>query len=165
MQEVRDLNARLKDHFAPYDTRHPPDCLVLAPGFQEKPDVWFEPSESVVLQIMTPAIIPTKKFAAGYTLRFPRTRRIRYDKTWHEAMSLADLEALYADVGSGRTTKKRKAGDDDDGSGPSKRRGRVARGPLEVASDFRGVDVAEVEVPACLELIVTTRVLPFRCLF
>ena len=38
--------------------------------------------------------------AGGFTLRFPRVVRVRYDKDWNEAMSKEDFEQLINDYGN-----------------------------------------------------------------
>ena len=70
----------LQPHWKKYDTSAPPACLQLAEPHKERPDVWIEPKRSRILQIKAAQFVPTDKFKAGYTLRFPRVQRIRADK-------------------------------------------------------------------------------------
>jgi hypothetical protein len=36
----------------------------------------------------------SESYPAGYTLRFPRIVKIRYDKDWSEAQTVKDIEEL-----------------------------------------------------------------------
>jgi len=85
-QQLRELNERLKPHFRPFDKKSPPAMIKFG---VEVPDLWIDPRHSVVLQVMASQIVVSEKFTANYTLRFPRTQRIRYDKSYKDAMDLA----------------------------------------------------------------------------
>jgi DNA ligase-4 len=75
----------------------PPAC-VRATGL-EAPDVWVrDPFKSLVISITGDLRrIPTKNYAAGVTLRFPRITRARPDKAPTDANSRRDVEALLAE--------------------------------------------------------------------
>ncbi|VBB86621.1 Pamus-53 DNA ligase 4 encoded by the Pamus-53 gene [Podospora comata] len=74
----------------------PTDYIELAGGKMqyEKPDVWIRPSESVVISIKAASIGPSDQFAMGWTLRFPRFRKLRLDKSWDEGMDASDFVLL-----------------------------------------------------------------------
>lgn len=36
LEELRDLGMKLKPHWKPFNTKRPPDCVLLAPGFKVK---------------------------------------------------------------------------------------------------------------------------------
>ncbi|KAK0674310.1 hypothetical protein QBC41DRAFT_352064 [Cercophora samala] len=74
----------------------PTDYIELAGGKMqyEKPDVWIRPSESVVISIKAASIGPSDQFAMGWTLRFPRFRKLRLDKSWDEGMDASDFVIL-----------------------------------------------------------------------
>ncbi|KAF2364451.1 DNA ligase ATP-dependent [Trinorchestia longiramus] len=61
----------------------------------DKPDVWFFPSRSVVLQIRAAEVSTTKAYCADYTLRFPRVETVRADKSWQDILTTAQLAQLY----------------------------------------------------------------------
>lgn len=50
-KELQEFNAKLVDHWQPFDKRNPPACIELASGFKEKPDAWIEPSKSAIVQV------------------------------------------------------------------------------------------------------------------
>ena len=75
---------KLKPHWKRFNTKNPPDCVLLAPGFkvlllycilfqcscydiyttsciQEKPDMWIEPWNSQIVQIRAAEIVPSDR--------------------------------------------------------------------------------------------------------
>eukprot|EP01147_Barroeca_monosierra_P009635 gene9635-1856_t len=89
--ELRDIQSKLRPHW-----KNAHDRVRLAmPGFKEKPDVWIEPEKSLIVQIKAAEICPSEKFAARYTLRFPRLQRFRHDKNWWECALQTELPVLY----------------------------------------------------------------------
>ncbi|KNC52955.1 DNA ligase [Thecamonas trahens ATCC 50062] len=92
---LRNLDAALGDRWIPYSTDSPPPHLILADGFKEKPDVWIPPEKSLIMVVVTPQIIKTEKFKAGYTIRFPRCRAFRHDKPWSSGLSLPELQQQF----------------------------------------------------------------------
>ncbi len=64
---------------------------------------------SRILQVKAAQLVPSEKYKAGFTLRFPRVVRIRLDKDWHQCLSLKELQDLESAFG-GRYAR-RKYGD------------------------------------------------------
>lgn len=62
--------SRIPDHFSPWKIGKNDDI----------PHVWIPPSESCIVETKCAEIIVSASFAIGLTCRFPRARRIRYDK-------------------------------------------------------------------------------------
>ena len=60
----------------------------------DKPDVWYKPSESFVLEIACAQLVPSRAFSAGYTFRFPRVVRERGDKQWYQCLDLDKVKLL-----------------------------------------------------------------------
>ncbi|KAK3996048.1 hypothetical protein QBC44DRAFT_319059 [Cladorrhinum sp. PSN332] len=85
-----------------WDSSNPPTEYVELGGgerFQyEKPDVWIRPSESVVISIKAASVAPSEQFAMGWTLRFPRFRKLRLDKAWDAGMDVDEFDALRSKV-------------------------------------------------------------------
>ena len=39
LAELRSLGLKLKPHWKLFDTKRPPDCIILAPGFKASPSI------------------------------------------------------------------------------------------------------------------------------
>eukprot|EP00697_Spironema_sp_BW2_P013154 gnl/Spiro4/3110_TR1510_c0_g1_i1.p1 gnl/Spiro4/3110_TR1510_c0_g1~~gnl/Spiro4/3110_TR1510_c0_g1_i1.p1 ORF type:complete len:957 (-),score=239.75 gnl/Spiro4/3110_TR1510_c0_g1_i1:47-2917(-) len=155
--ELHELANRLQGKWRDYDPNNPPLHLAgwrAQPG--ERPDVYIPPHLSVILQVQAAEIVPSDKYHAGFTLRFPRTDRIRHDKSWHECLTEEGLQTLIHQglVGTARGTKRTAA--DAGGTLPgSKKRRKAAdsvpgvslqRGKAKVSERFRDTDTSEVVV-------------------
>ncbi|KAL5615057.1 hypothetical protein BROUX41_005122 [Berkeleyomyces rouxiae] len=84
-----------------WDPKNPPTEFIELGGVSgqaERPDVWIRPSESIVLEVKAASVTTTDSYAKGKTLRFPRLRRIRLDKSWDMALSIDEFDALNARV-------------------------------------------------------------------
>ncbi|KAA8904713.1 hypothetical protein TRICI_005410 [Trichomonascus ciferrii] len=87
--------------FKKFDPKNPPtDYLVLAgsSGLKERPDLWIKPGESIVLEVKASQVIPSEQFKAGLTLRFPRFKQIRTDKSWDTALSVNQFKKITEDI-------------------------------------------------------------------
>jgi DNA ligase 4 len=60
----------------------------------ERPDVWIRPSESIVISVKAASLGVSKQFRVSHTLRFPRFRTLRLDKTWDQTLTVEELFAL-----------------------------------------------------------------------
>ncbi|WPG99535.1 Hypothetical protein R9X50_00235200 [Acrodontium crateriforme] len=97
--DYAEIRHRLEGKWIEYDPKKPPiDFIELAGGDRqyEKPDVWIKPSDSVVLSVKAASVTPTNQFRPGYTLRFPRFRKLRTDKDWTQALSIQEFKNLKA---------------------------------------------------------------------
>uniref|UniRef100_T1JBC6 DNA ligase n=1 Tax=Strigamia maritima TaxID=126957 RepID=T1JBC6_STRMM len=94
LKELYELNMQLGEHWQKFDKNSPPHCIVVENNQRERPDIWIEPSKSRILQIKAAEINKSDKFKTGYTLRFPRVEKVRYDKDWHDCMTLSEFEQL-----------------------------------------------------------------------
>ncbi|KAH7387035.1 hypothetical protein KP509_16G001500 [Ceratopteris richardii] len=74
----------------------PPSFYVVTNHAKERPDFWVEqPEKSFILEITSDIrTIKSEVFAAPYSLRFPRTNRIRYDKPWYDCLDVDSLVQL-----------------------------------------------------------------------
>ncbi|CRK21608.1 hypothetical protein BN1723_002736, partial [Verticillium longisporum] len=78
-----------------WDPKKPPnEYIELAHGFAEKPDVWIRPKDSFVLEAKASSVGPSDQFALGFTLRFPRFRKLRKDKSWDQGLSVQEFQDL-----------------------------------------------------------------------
>lgn len=57
-----------------------------------EPDVWVSPN--LILEIAADEITDSPVHGAGVALRFPRLISIRYDKTWQQGTSIAELKQI-----------------------------------------------------------------------
>lgn len=60
----------------------------------DRPHVYYPPEQSIVLQLKCAELVESTSFSAGYTCRFPRVQRIRYDKSYVDILSLEDVVTL-----------------------------------------------------------------------
>lgn len=51
--------------------------LLAMPNYQERPDFYIEPENSIIAEVKAATIIVTAKFSARQTLRFPRLVKFR----------------------------------------------------------------------------------------
>ncbi|CAK7236882.1 DNA ligase (ATP) [Sporothrix bragantina] len=81
-----------------WDSSNPPsEYIELAGGDRtqlEKPDVWIRPKDSIVVSVKAASISPSDSFAVRETLRFPRFRRLRLDRTWDTALDTEQFHVL-----------------------------------------------------------------------
>lgn len=90
--ELRTLQTMLQNYWRPYNPANPPKSMVLAEsGIKDVPDVWIEPKYSRVLEVLAAQITPSEKYRAGYTLRFPRVKRVRLDKVADQVTTIDEL--------------------------------------------------------------------------
>jgi len=145
MNELHELDQLLRPHWKPFDTKNPPQSVILAPGYKEKPDVWIEPSRSKIVQIKATEIISSDKFKTGLTLRFPRVEAIRSDKMWYECLNLTELAKLRT-MAEGKLTYQHTNAEQ--ASEPAKKRRReVVRVEhvSTVAEHFKPADLSSVK--------------------
>ena len=86
-----------------WDINNPPTEYIELGGASanrqhERPDVWIRPSESIVVEVKAASVETSERFATSYTLRFPRFKKLRDDKSWKEALSVYGFEALKKQV-------------------------------------------------------------------
>ena len=68
---------------------------------RDKPDVWFDPRSTPVLQVNAAEITRSDSYAAGCTLRFPRVESLREDKDYSNCTSLEEMFNLRQ-IGDGK---------------------------------------------------------------
>lgn len=87
-QEVRHhTDGKWKD----WDVKKPPTKYIELAGGDaqiERPDMWINPSESIVLCVKAASVAVSDTFRMGLTLRFPRFKKLRKDKDWKSALSV-----------------------------------------------------------------------------
>ena len=107
LSELAILCEQLKPHWKKWDPNAIPKHLgAWAPTGDDVPDFWIPPEHSRVLEVIGFEVLYSQSHTSGLTIRFPRCKRIRYDKEWFECLSAQDLNQL-----KGKTSCKRKAVD------------------------------------------------------
>ncbi|KAH9384462.1 hypothetical protein HPB48_026470 [Haemaphysalis longicornis] len=142
-EELDKLLRQLTSKWKVYDPKKPPGKLVLAQGHKEKPDLYLEPSDSVVLQIKASELVKSSNFRTGITLRFPRVVDIRYDKPWQDVLSYAELCELEKAAG-GKLATSTVSLDDEDGGSPLKKRRVGGYVKSSIPAHFQPADLSGV---------------------
>lgn len=136
VDELKDLLEKLKPN-----TRSRQPLSVVVTGREKQPDVWVEPRKSFVVQVRAAEVVKSDLYRCGLTLRFPRVEHVRYDKPWHQALTITELKEL-AQEASGKLAVKHCAGADlEEGKGAKRRAVMVAAGP-SLPLHFRPADVS-----------------------
>jgi DNA ligase 4 len=91
LKELSDFNQKLNKKWLQFDKKNPPKNILVS---YEKPDVWIEPKDSLVVQIKAVEIIESDKYKCGLTLRFPRLEKFRDDKAPSDSLKLSELKSL-----------------------------------------------------------------------
>lgn len=84
-----------------WDPKKPPTWLIELAGGNaqyERPDMWINPEDSVVLSIKAASVSVSDQFRIGLTLRFPRFKSLRMDKDWRSALSVQEFLNLKSNV-------------------------------------------------------------------
>ncbi|KAK4225568.1 hypothetical protein QBC38DRAFT_482684 [Podospora fimiseda] len=101
-EDYAEIRHHTEGKWKDWDSSSPPTQYIELGGgekFQyEKPDVWIRPSESIVISVKAASIAPSEQFAMGWTLRFPRFRKLRLDKSWDSGMDVDEFDALRSKV-------------------------------------------------------------------
>jgi DNA ligase 4 len=90
-KELKEFNDKLSTKWKTFDKKNPPKHLEFT---SEKPSVWIEPKDSLIVQIKAVEISETDRYKTKLTLRFPRLERFRPDKPWYECMTFDELKKL-----------------------------------------------------------------------
>lgn len=80
-----------------YDPKKPPTEYIELAGREkqhERPDVWIKPEDSIVISVKASSLARTEQFRTGYTLRFPRFKKVRSDKDWKSSLTILEFEAI-----------------------------------------------------------------------
>ncbi|KAK5994597.1 DNA ligase 4 [Cladobotryum mycophilum] len=97
-EDYAEVRHRTDGKWIEWDQKNPPSEYIELGGGEakqyEKPDVWIRPKDSVVVSVKAASVGPSDQFAKGFTLRFPRFRRLRLDRTWDTALSLEEFQEL-----------------------------------------------------------------------
>ncbi|KAI5860613.1 ATP-dependent DNA ligase [Durotheca rogersii] len=111
-EDLADIRHHTEGRWRPWDAKHPPSEYVQLAGGErhqiERPDVWIRPSESVVISVKAASAGESDQFAKGVTLRFPRFKGLRLDRSWDSALDypgFLDMQARAERDGAERAMK------------------------------------------------------------
>ncbi|XP_036318906.1 DNA ligase 4 [Rhagoletis pomonella] len=107
-RQSKRLNDALKQHWQDSKMEPPPDWYhYKATSPEGRPDVWIQPSKSVILQIRATDLSPSSAFALAKSLHFPRIEMWRNDKLWKECLSIHDyMEMIQGERGIKKIHKR-----------------------------------------------------------
>ena len=97
-EDYAEIRHRTEGKWIEWDQKNPPSEYIELGGGEarqyERPDMWIRPKDSIVISAKAASVGPSDQFAKGFTLRFPRFRRLRLDRTWDSALSLEEFVEL-----------------------------------------------------------------------
>ncbi|XP_067298822.1 DNA ligase 4 [Pseudorasbora parva] len=140
LKELYDLGLKLAKHWKVYNKNNPPAAILCG---TEKPEVYIEPRNSVILQVKAAEIVSSEMYKTNCTLRFPRIERIREDKEWHQCMTLTEL-SQFRSRASGKLASKHLHIQEDQ---PEKKKRKFVAKPkktIGVISHFKSQDLSAV---------------------
>ena len=91
------INTRTEGKWMDWDRKRPPTEYIELGGKDgqaERPDVWIKPCDSVVVAVKAASVGSSDQFKFPYTLRFPRFKSLKEDKTWKDALSVDEFIQL-----------------------------------------------------------------------
>ncbi|XP_053273000.1 DNA ligase 4 [Pleuronectes platessa] len=125
MKELYDLGLKLAKHWKVYRKNDPPASILCA---TEKPEVYIEPCNSVIIQVKAAEIVGSDMYRTSCTMRFPRIEKIREDKEWHQCLTLAELDQ-FRNKALGKLASRHLCINNDE---PQKKKRKVAPKPKKV---------------------------------
>eukprot|EP00475_Leptophrys_vorax_P040309 TRINITY_DN74574_c0_g1_i1.p1 TRINITY_DN74574_c0_g1~~TRINITY_DN74574_c0_g1_i1.p1 ORF type:complete len:451 (-),score=134.16 TRINITY_DN74574_c0_g1_i1:97-1257(-) len=138
---------QLNPHWVRYSKDADYDYLYKwKPQKDDMPDAMIDhPRNSIVLEILAGGITRNTKFNAGCTLRFPRTKSIRWTKAWSDCNTLNDVMDLLhkSDRMHTRGNKRARA---DGGTKAKRGGGGIKKTKVGVSDLFLGANVEGIEV-------------------
>ena len=97
-EDYAEIRHRTEGLWIDWDPKNPPSKYIELGGGEakqyERPDVWIRPKDSIVISVKAASVGASDQFARGVTLRFPRFRRLRLDRSWDSGLSLEEFEEL-----------------------------------------------------------------------
>lgn len=94
-EDYSSIRARTEGKWKDWDQRRPPGIIELggheANRQHERPDQWIHPCDSIVLECKAASVEASDKFRLNLTLRFPRFKALRADRSWNQALSIDEF--------------------------------------------------------------------------
>ena len=109
VEDYAEVRHRTEGKWIEWDSKNPPSEYIELGGGEakqyERPDMWIRPKDSIVVSVKAASVGPSEQFARGFTLRFPRFRRLRPDRSWDTALSVEEFQDLKKRVDQESTEK------------------------------------------------------------
>ncbi|ROW17458.1 hypothetical protein VPNG_00632 [Cytospora leucostoma] len=144
-QDYREIERLTDGKWHPWNPRTARKYVELAGGERhlEKPDEWIRPSDSVVIEVKAASVEESVSFKVGQTLRFPRFRSIRTDKSWDSALDFDEWQELQYRVKEEVREKKEMAFEEKrQKKAPNKRQKRE----LTIVGDVEFVTIEKTKI-------------------
>jgi DNA ligase-4 len=97
-EDYAEIKHRTEGKWIEWDAKNPPSEYIELAGGEtkqlERPDMWIRPKDSIVVSVKAASVGPSDSFALGFTLRFPRFRSLRLDRSWDAALSIEEFQEL-----------------------------------------------------------------------
>jgi DNA ligase-4 len=97
-EDYAEIRHHTEGKWMDWDPSRPPSEYIELGGGErlqyERPDVWIRPKHSIVISAKAAQITSSDQFALGWTLRFPRFRRLRLDRAWDSALDTDGFDQL-----------------------------------------------------------------------
>ncbi|KAL3963456.1 hypothetical protein ACCO45_000460 [Purpureocillium lilacinum] len=97
-EDYAEIRHHTEGKWIEWDAKNPPSEYIELGGGEakqlERPDMWIRPKDSVVVSVKAASVGPSDSFARGITLRFPRFRRLRLDRSWDSALNVEEFQEL-----------------------------------------------------------------------
>lgn len=85
-EDLAEIRHHTEGKWKPWDPKKPPSRYIQLAGGEKqqilRPDMWIRPSESLVISVKAASAGESDQFARGITLRFPRFKGTRLDRSW-----------------------------------------------------------------------------------
>ncbi|XP_014246176.1 DNA ligase 4 isoform X1 [Cimex lectularius] len=88
--ELDEVRSKLNTHWIA--KKKPPTMIQFG---HTTPDVHIDPKNSIILQVKASQIIKSSKFKCGFSLRFPRVEKVRFDKSWKDCLTSEEFYTIY----------------------------------------------------------------------
>ncbi|KAI1206594.1 ATP-dependent DNA ligase [Annulohypoxylon truncatum] len=89
-EDFADIRRHTDGKWKQWDPKKPPSKYIQLAGGERhqflRPDEWIRPSDSLVISVKGASAGESDQFATGITLRFPRFKGIRFDRSWDSCL-------------------------------------------------------------------------------
>ncbi|KAI0880781.1 ATP dependent DNA ligase domain-containing protein [Annulohypoxylon maeteangense] len=89
-EDFADIRHHTDGKWKQWDSKKPPSKYIQLAGGERhqilRPDEWIRPSDSIVISVKAASAGESDQFATGITLRFPRFKGIRFDRSWDSCL-------------------------------------------------------------------------------